>query len=151
MLCDARTKETVWRDYACIPAQPCSDWLQSLKVSLTLPEVDISIPIPSPRGIIACTLKDAQSMSIRDMEHELAGCGRCTSYLFIEHCGKLIETTWGKQRVQCRLTDRAARDELCVDDLSSSTFGIVDAGIAGGMLGTGIMSAPEACEIRWAC
>ena len=38
-------------------------------------EVDISIPIPSPRGIIACTLKDAQSMTIRDMEHEIAASG----------------------------------------------------------------------------
>jgi len=92
---DDGTKETVWRDY-----------------------VDISIPIPSPRGIIACTLRDAQSMSIRDMEHEIAG-----------------------------LTDRAARDELCVEDLSQSTFGIVDAGIAGGMLGTGIINFPQSASM----
>ena len=38
-----------------------------------------------------------------------------------------------------RLSDRAARDELSVADLSHSTFGIVDTGIAGSMLGTGIM------------
>ncbi|CAE7453278.1 DLST [Symbiodinium natans] len=80
--------------------------------------VDISIPIPSPRGIIACTLRDAHSMSIRDMEHEIAG-----------------------------LTDRAARDELCVEDLSQSTFGIVDAGIAGGMLGTGIINYPQSASM----
>ncbi|CAE7257726.1 DLST [Symbiodinium sp. CCMP2456] len=57
-------------------------------------------------------------MSIRDMEHEIAG-----------------------------LTDRAARDELCVEDLSQSTFGIVDAGIAGGMLGTGIINFPQSASM----
>ena len=39
-----------------------------------------------------------------------------------------------------RLSDRAGRDELSVSDLSHSTFGIVDTGAAGSMLGTGIMS-----------
>mmetsp|Transcript_7394 Transcript_7394/g.12848 ORF Transcript_7394/g.12848 Transcript_7394/m.12848 type:complete len:297 (+) Transcript_7394:44-934(+) len=92
---DDGTKETVSREY-----------------------VDISIPIPSPRGIISCTLKDAQSMSIRDMEHEIAG-----------------------------LSDRASRDELSIDDLSHSTFGIVDAGIAGGMLGTGIINFPQSASM----
>lgn len=38
-----------------------------------------------------------------------------------------------------RLSDRAGRDELSVSDLSHSTFGIVDTGAAGSMLGTGIM------------
>ena len=72
--------------------QDQGDRLERLRCCLSLPkpflwylvcnisEVDISIPIPSPRGIIACTLRDAQSMSIRDMEHEIAGCRRhvCT-------------------------------------------------------------------------
>lgn len=92
---DDGTKETVSRDY-----------------------VDISIPIPSPRGIIACTLKDAQSMTIRDLEHEIAA-----------------------------LSDRAARDELSVADLSTSTFGIVDTGIAGSMLGTGIINYPQSASM----
>ena len=52
-------------------------------------EVDISIPIPSPRGIIACTLRDAQSMSIRDMEHEIAGCRR-----HVCACKASITTAW---------------------------------------------------------
>ena len=92
---DDGTKETVWRDY-----------------------VDISIPIPSPRGIISCTLKDAQSMTIRDLEHEIAA-----------------------------LSDRAGRDELSVSDLSHSTFGIVDTGAAGSMLGTGIINYPQSASM----
>eukprot|EP00435_Cladocopium_sp_Y103_P055789 s679_g18.t1 len=92
---DDGTKETVMRDY-----------------------VDISIPIPSPRGIISCTLKDAQSMTIRDLEHEIAA-----------------------------LSDRAGRDELSVSDLSHSTFGIVDTGVAGSMLGTGIINYPQSASM----
>lgn len=92
---DDGTKETVMRDY-----------------------VDISIPIPSPRGIISCTLKDAQSMTVRDLEHEIAA-----------------------------LSDRAGRDELSVSDLSHSTFGIVDTGVAGSMLGTGIINYPQSASM----
>ena len=44
-------------------------------VCMQVSEVDISIPIPSPRGIISCTLKDAQSMTVRDLEHEIAALG----------------------------------------------------------------------------
>ena len=36
-----------------------------------------------------------------------------------------------------------------MEDLSQSTFGIVDAGIAGGMLGTGIMCAPSGLGVRF--
>ena len=93
-----------------------------------MPQVDISIPIPSPRGIITCTLKDAQTMSVRDMEHEIAAPGPQLH-------------RW--RRPCLRLSDRAARDELSVADLSHSTFGIVDSGIAGSMLGTGIMCVSQ--------
>lgn len=92
---DDATKETVWRDY-----------------------VDMSIPIPSPRGVISCTLRDAQSMSIRDLEHEIAG-----------------------------FADRARTDSLAVADISDPTFGIVDAGISGGMLGTGIINFPQSAAM----
>jgi len=92
---DDSKKETVWRDY-----------------------VDMSVPIPSPRGIISCTLRDAQDMSIRDLEHEIAG-----------------------------LTEKAGRDELAVDDVSVPTFGIVDGGIAGSMLGTGMINYPQSASM----
>jgi len=54
---------------ACVNLQFLSCWTLC---NLQIAEVDISIPIPSPRGIISCTLKDAQSMTIRDLEHEIA-------------------------------------------------------------------------------
>jgi len=92
---DDSKAETVWRDY-----------------------VDISVPIPSPRGIISCTLRDAQDMSIRDLEHEIAG-----------------------------LTEKASRDELAVEDVSAPTFGIVDGGIAGSMLGTGMINFPQSASM----
>lgn len=94
-LIDDGSNEIIWRDYT-----------------------DVSIPIPSPRGIISCTLRDAQNMSIRDMEHEIAG-----------------------------LAEKAHKDELSVDDLSASTFGIVDAGISGGMLGTGMINYPQSASM----
>jgi len=92
---DDATKETVWRDY-----------------------VDVSIPIPSPRGVISCTLRDAQSMSIRDLEHEIAG-----------------------------FADRARTDSLAVADISDPTFGIVDGGISGSMLGTGMINFPQSAAM----
>lgn len=51
----------------------------------------------------------------------------------------LLKSFTAKKHCSVRLSDRAARDELSVADLSTSTFGIVDTGIAGSMLGTGIM------------
>ena len=64
------------------------------------------------------------------------------------HHRSVREDIWPEHARTDRLTDPAARDELCVDDLSQSTFGIVDAGIAGGMLGTGIMCAPSVFGVR---
>lgn len=92
---DDATKETVWRDY-----------------------MDLSIPIPSPRGVVSCTLRDAQNMSIRDLEHEIAG-----------------------------FADRARSDSLAVADISDPTFGIVDSGISGSMLGTGIINFPQSAAM----
>lgn len=46
-----------------------------------------------------------------------------------------------------RLSDRAGRDELSVSDLSVSTFGIVDSGVAGSMLGTGIMFGAQTANL----
>jgi len=88
---DDGTNETIYREYC-----------------------DISIPIPSPRGPVSCVVRDAQAMSIRDVEYTIAG--------FVE---------------------RAAKDELAVDDMSGATFGITDTGVAGGMLGTSIINPPQ--------
>merc|ERR1712060_498747 len=41
------------------------------------------------------------------------------------------------------LTDKAARDELTMEDMSGATFGITDSGVAGSMLGTSIINPPQ--------
>jgi 2-oxoglutarate dehydrogenase E2 component (dihydrolipoamide succinyltransferase) len=74
---------------------------------------DISVPIPSPRGIVSCTLSDCHQKSLKDMEVEIAN-----------------------------LMSKARKDELALTDMSSPTFGITDSGTSGGMLGTTIINPP---------
>jgi len=88
---DDGAKEIVYRDY-----------------------VDISIPIPSPRGPVSCVLRGVESMSILDIERAITG--------FVE---------------------KAAKDEVSVEDMSGATFGITDTGVAGGMMGTAIINPPQ--------
>lgn len=76
--------------------------------------VDISIPVPSPRGPVSCVLHGVESMSVRDIEYTLND-----------------------------LMAKAGKDELIVEDMVSPTFGITDSGVAGGMLGTGIINPPQ--------
>mmetsp|Transcript_167944 Transcript_167944/g.534117 ORF Transcript_167944/g.534117 Transcript_167944/m.534117 type:complete len:385 (+) Transcript_167944:922-2076(+) len=80
--------------------------------------VDISVPIPSPRGPVTCTLRNCESMSIRDIERGLAG-----------------------------LMEKARKDQLAVEDMSEASFGIVDSGSAGGMLGTCFINPPASATL----
>lgn len=80
--------------------------------------VNVSVPIPSPRGVVSCVLHGAQAMSIQGLERSIAG-----------------------------LTEKARRDEVSMDDMIGSTFGVVDAGIAGGMLGTGITGPQQSAVL----
>jgi len=75
--------------------------------------VDISVPIPSPRGPVACVVHGAESMSIKDVELTLAS-----------------------------FAEKARTDQVATEDMVGATFGINDAGIAGGMLGTSIINPP---------
>lgn len=88
---DDATSEIVYRDY-----------------------VDLSVPIPSPRGPVSCVLQNVESMSVRDIELKLQD-----------------------------LNSKAAKDQLSVDDIVGPTFGINDAGVAGGMLSTSIVNPPQ--------
>lgn len=80
--------------------------------------VDISVPIPSLRGPVSCTLRNCQSMSIRDIERALAA-----------------------------LADKARKDKLTLDDLSEASFGIVDTGSCGGMMGTNFVNPPASAAL----
>jgi len=75
---------------------------------------DISIPIPSPRGPVTCVLRGVESKTVLDIELEIAG-----------------------------LVEKAANDDLSVDDMMGATFGITDTGVAGGMMGTAIINPPQ--------
>jgi len=87
---DEKNNEIVYRDFA-----------------------DISVPIPTPRGIVSCTLGNAESMSIKGMECEIS-----------------------------RLMAKARQDELTPQDMLPPTFGIVDSGSAGGWFGTQVINPP---------
>jgi 2-oxoglutarate dehydrogenase E2 component (dihydrolipoamide succinyltransferase) len=88
---DDATNETVFRDY-----------------------VDLSIPIPSPRGPVACVLQNVESMSVKDIELKIQD-----------------------------LVKKAAKDQLSVEDMAGPTFGINDTGVAGSMLSTSIVNPPQ--------
>lgn len=87
---DDGTSEIVYRDYS-----------------------DVSVPIPSPRGIVSCTIQNANEKSLKDVELEIAD-----------------------------LMTKARSDSLTLDDMVTPTFGITDTGSAGGMLGTAVISPP---------
>lgn len=87
---DDGSNEIVYRDYA-----------------------DVSVPIPTPRGQVPCTLYDAGRMSVTDIERTLS-----------------------------QLMQRARSDDLSMEDIGDATFGIVDSGSAGGMLGTSVINPP---------
>lgn len=72
---------------------------------------DISVPIPTPRGVASCTLPSAEAMSIAELEGAIAG-----------------------------VAAKARRDALTPEDTSAATFGIIDGGSAGSMLGTQIIN-----------
>lgn len=78
---------------------------------------DISVPIVTMRGPISCVLRNVESMSI----HE-------------------IEATIANLKVK-------AMEGALLEDLTGGTFSIVDAGIAGGMLGTLIVNPPQSAVL----
>jgi len=77
--------------------------------------VDIAVPIPSPRGPVSCVVRDVESMCIRDIEKHLA-----------------------------ELAGKAMKDQLAPEDMANASFGIVDTGSVGGMMGTSFIN-PPAC------
>lgn len=80
--------------------------------------VDIAVPIQSPRGPVSCTLRNVESMSIKDIEQKLAD-----------------------------LSDKARNDQLGVEDMSSASFGIADSGPSGGWFGTTFINPPASATL----
>jgi len=78
---------------------------------------DISVPIMTIRGPISCVLRNVESMSIREIEVTIAN-----------------------------LKAKAMEGAL-LEDLTGGTFGIVDAGVAGAMLGTLVVNPPHSAVL----
>jgi len=79
---------------------------------------DICVPIPTPRGPVSCVLRNVETMSILDIEKTLAS-----------------------------MSQKARQDELAIEDMASPSFGIVDAGSVGGMLGTSMINPPQSAVL----
>jgi len=81
-------------------------------------QVDLSVPIPTLRGPVSCVLRNVESKTIFELEHEIA-----------------------------KLMEKARKDQLTPDDMTAPTFGIVDTGSVGGMLGTGFINPPTSAVL----
>lgn len=75
---------------------------------------DIGIAVSSPRGLVVPILRNADQMSIADIEKQIADFGR-----------------------------RAQDGKLTLDDLSGGTFSISNGGVFGSMLSTPIINPPQ--------
>ncbi len=75
---------------------------------------DIGIAVSSPRGLVVPILRNADQMSIADIEKQIADFGR-----------------------------RAQEGKLTLDDLTGGTFSISNGGVFGSMLSTPIINPPQ--------
>jgi len=75
---------------------------------------DIGIAVSSPRGLVVPILRNADNMSIADIERQIADFGA-----------------------------RARSAQLTLDDLSGGTFSITNGGIFGSMMSTPILNPPQ--------
>ncbi len=75
---------------------------------------DIGVAVSSPRGLVVPILRDADQMSIADIEH------------------KILE-----------LADKAKNSTLSYEELQGGTFSISNGGIFGSMLSTPILNPPQ--------
>ncbi len=75
---------------------------------------DIGIAVGSPRGLVVPILRDADQMSIADIERQIAGFGK-----------------------------RAQDGKLTLEELTGGTFSISNGGVFGSMLSTPIINPPQ--------
>ena len=75
---------------------------------------DIGIAVGSPRGLVVPILRDADQMSIADIERQIADYGK-----------------------------RAQDGKLTVDELTGGTYSITNGGVFGSMLSTPIINPPQ--------
>ena len=75
---------------------------------------DSSIAVSAPKGLVVPVIRNAESMSLADIEREVA-----------------------------RLASRARENKLGLDEMSGGTFTITNGGVFGSMMSTPIINAPQ--------
>jgi len=76
--------------------------------------VDISIAVSSPRGLVVPVLRNAEGMTLKDIEEGIAG-----------------------------LAKKAKNDTITPDDMAGGTFTISNGGVFGSLFGTPIINPPQ--------
>ena len=76
--------------------------------------VDISIAVQAPRGLVVPVIRNAESLSLDQIEKEVA-----------------------------RLADRARTNQLTIDEMTGGTFTISNGGVFGSLLSTPILNPPQ--------
>ncbi|MBU0690433.1 2-oxoglutarate dehydrogenase complex dihydrolipoyllysine-residue succinyltransferase [bacterium] len=76
--------------------------------------VDISIAVQAPRGLVVPVIRNAESLSLDQIEKEVA-----------------------------RLADRARNNQLTIDEMTGGTFTISNGGVFGSLLSTPILNPPQ--------
>lgn len=77
-------------------------------------QVDISVAVATPKGLVTPVLRNCESMSFADVERTLSSLG-----------------------------ERAREGKIGLDDLSGGTFTISNGGVFGSLMGTPIINAPQ--------
>lgn len=75
---------------------------------------DIGVAIASPRGLVVPVLRDADQMSLAEIERGIA-----------------------------EFVDRAKNNQLTIDDMTGGTFSLTNGGVFGSMLSTPIINPPQ--------
>ena len=75
---------------------------------------DIGVAVASPRGLVVPILRDADQMSLADIERNIA-----------------------------ELVDKAKNNQLGIDDMTGGTFSVTNGGVFGSMMSTPIINPPQ--------
>jgi 2-oxoglutarate dehydrogenase E2 component (dihydrolipoamide succinyltransferase) len=76
--------------------------------------VDVSVAVASPRGLVVPVVRNVETMSILDIEREMAN-----------------------------LAGRARSDQIALEDMAGGTFTISNGGVFGSLMGTPIINMPQ--------
>ncbi|KNC46439.1 dihydrolipoamide succinyltransferase [Thecamonas trahens ATCC 50062] len=80
--------------------------------------VDISVAVATPNGLVVPVVRNAESLSFADAEHELA-----------------------------RLAAKARENQISLDDMAGGTFTISNGGVYGSLLGTPILQSGQSAVL----